>query len=315
VSFPDFVVTYFTDRLTLLSLALLYSMVAGLFLVFRANRENPRIRSRVLVSMFTILTVNWTFVASSLVLCQALLGLYEVDALAAVKAVFGLGLLVSLASALPLSLFISLRLPDIMAKRLSTGLSDAIDPRLTTIWRPAQKRSFFKAKLLWSPSTLPFVYSVGSRDNVVVISEGIVRDLDSDELEAVLVHEMAHLRNKDTRLGTIMAVYKKFLFFDPLVRLIESAVHREREFIADEFSAKETGKPLSLASALIKIHSAYSTRRSGRLEGLSIVGRTNLFNSPILEERIQRLLRIARELEKKQSVFAQASTPTRLQNA
>jgi len=306
VSFPDFAVSYFTDRLTLSSLILLYSTVAGLFLIFRSNRENPRVRSRALVSMFTALTMSWTFIASSLLLCQTLLGLYEVDALAAVKTVFGFGMLVSLAFALPLSLVVSLKLPDIMSKRLSRGLSEAIDPRLSMIWSKARKRRFFAAKLLQSPSDLPFVYSVGSKESVVVISEGIIRDLESDELEAVLTHEVAHLKNNDTRLGAIMAVYKKLLFFDPLVRLIESAVHREREFIADEFSAKETGKPMSLASALIKIHSAYSTQRSAHVEGLSIAGRTNIFNGPILKERIERLLRMAQELEKQRSMFAQA---------
>jgi Zn-dependent protease with chaperone function len=244
-----------------------------------------------------ILTLTWSFVASSLLFCQALLGLYEVDGVMAVKTVFGLALLSSLAFALPLSVFVATRLPGVISSKLSRELAEPDSSALGMLERRAHELSLPAVKLVQSPSRLPFAYSVGRTSSIIVISEGLVEQFDPDEMESVLTHELAHVKNNDTELNTIVALYRKVLFFDPLMHMVEGALHREREFLADELSARETRKPLSLASALIKIHSAYSEARPTDAPGLTSIGRASFSRVPILRQRVHRLLQIAQELE------------------
>ena len=89
------------------------------------------------------------------------------------------------------------------------------------------------------------------------MSEKLLSLLKKDELEAVMAHELAHIKNSDTTLKALVTAYKTFLPIDPVVRLVEAAFHREREMAADETAAKTTKKPLSLASALLKIYEAF----------------------------------------------------------
>jgi Zn-dependent protease with chaperone function len=59
---------------------------------------------------------------------------------------------------------------------------------------------------------------------------------------------------------------------DPIIHLVEAAFHIEREMVADETAVKATGKPLSLASALLKIHEAFPRRNLRSYGTLSILG-------------------------------------------
>jgi bla regulator protein blaR1 len=151
--------------------------------------------------------------------------------------------------------------------------------------------------LYLSPKTVPFAYSLGGGRSVIVISRGLEENLDGEEMETVLMHELAHLRNRDTQLNTLITVYRRILFFDPLIRVLEGVIHREMEFACDEISARQTRKPLALASALLKIHSVAS---GASPPGAFFAGNIALHGDRTLRERIDRLLRIADEFEKDQ---------------
>lgn len=120
---------------------------------------------------------------------------------------------------------------------------------------------------------------------VVCVTEGILDTLSRDELEGVLAHELAHIKNHDMLLSTIAATmagaisnlgHFAFLFggrrddddnahpfvaiamliLGPIVAmLIQFAISRQREFKADAVGAQISGRPLSLASALQRLES------------------------------------------------------------
>ena len=87
--------------------------------------------------------------------------------------------------------------------------------------------------------------------------------------------------------------------FDPFVRILEAAFHREREILADETAAKVTRKPIALATALIKIYEAFPKKYVASETGLSILGIGSAVGSrhPPIRERINRLIRLAELLE------------------
>jgi Heat shock protein. Metallo peptidase. MEROPS family M48B len=131
---------------------------------------------------------------------------------------------------------------------------------------------------------IPNAFATGrsQSSSVVAVTTGLLRRLDKSELEAVLAHELSHIKNRDVAvmtiasfLSTVAAVIVQNIFFLGdrrdresgnlfavwLVSLIVWIVSfilirtlsRYREFSADRGSAIITGRPSALVSALMKI--------------------------------------------------------------
>jgi heat shock protein HtpX len=135
----------------------------------------------------------------------------------------------------------------------------------------------------------PNAFATGRNPNhaAVAVTTGILRILNWDELEGVIAHEMAHVKNRDTLTTTIAATIAAaimylarmgqfalffggyggrrdsrdgggggleallLIFLAPLAALlIQLAISRSREYSADSAGAKITGNPLALANAL-----------------------------------------------------------------
>ena len=125
---------------------------------------------------------------------------------------------------------------------------------------------------------------INERSYTVTLSRGIIDKLDDREQEAVIAHELSHIRNHDVRLLIIsivfvgifsmMAVFMRYLEsknevdYGPTGRILGAflavlgyyfsimmrfAISRKREYLADAGAAEMTKNPLALASALRKI--------------------------------------------------------------
>jgi Zn-dependent protease with chaperone function len=300
LSFLEFASTYFTSQPAITAIVFLCSLFTLLLVLFKVEKYRPRVRLRILFASFAVVISIWSFVGSSLILCGALISLYETGGdLVAVRTVFGLAILASLVIPLPVSFIATRKVPAVVVKRLVDSLCAPEASVLDMAKRLASGLGMPSIRILQSPSEVPFAYSVGATEGVVVVSEGLVKSLEDDEIETVLAHEFAHIANHDTYLNTIVAAYRKVLFFDPFVRLFEWAIQSEKEFCADEVSARETQRPLSLASALLKISSAGSSigKLHPGLGGLSIFGSKKILRPPDVRERVERLIRLATKFE------------------
>jgi heat shock protein HtpX len=138
-----------------------------------------------------------------------------------------------------------------------------------------------------APHAQPNAFATGRNPEhaVVCVTEGIVKLVSREELEGVLAHELAHIKNRDMLLQTMTATlagaitnlaYVAFLFggrsddegsnpFASLAMLIvapiaasliQLAISRQREFKADAVGAQISGRPLGLARALAKLDAA-----------------------------------------------------------
>jgi len=147
------------------------------------------------------------------------------------------------------------------------------------------------------------VGSAFSLDNkgvrIVAVSPELVASMSPAEVEAVIAHELSHLKNNDSLEKGLAKLAKLALVFDPIPHLVEAAVHRERELLADQSSVKVTQKPLALASALLKVHSAFQAGLPGRGAGLFVghKARGLLSRYPDLDRRVQLLIDMAREMK------------------
>lgn len=151
-------------------------------------------------------------------------------------------------------------------------------------------------------SGVPSAFTVrGNRRYSVTVSVGLLESLEDSEVEACLAHEIAHLKNNDFTVRFLATLAKVALFARPLSYLLEPAVYRSREFLADLTAAKLVGGPDSLISAFSKLKE--SNDFDSALPASSCVCNLNsrrgvlrMFDKhPALEDR----LRILREMKQK----------------
>ncbi|MBS7566932.1 M48 family metalloprotease [Mucilaginibacter sp. Bleaf8] len=80
--------------------------------------------------------------------------------------------------------------------------------------------------------------------------------LSADEIKALLLHELAHIKRNDYLINLIQQLVLTTLFFNPLVWLINRTINQEREHCCDDVVIQHTGEPLLYAQALLKVQEA-----------------------------------------------------------
>ncbi len=288
MSLLDFIESYFASSLVITTIFTFCAVAAALLVIFSLGRS-PRLRVGVLFTLFSTIVFGWGFVAASLVFCNQLLGLYTTAGERAVQVVLGLALLTSLVATVPFSIFVTLSVPRAMIRRLEKDSGSAQDVSSFPLERIMETMDLTGLALLRSPSDSPLAYSIGGkRRAALVISDGLEKLLDKEEMQAVITHELAHIKNDDTRAKIFISAYRRILFFDPALRLVERLYAREKELLADEVAMRFTGKPNSLAYALLKIS---SNTNSVACDLTSSISEGDMSVKPSVKERINRLLK------------------------
>ncbi len=222
---------------------------------------------------------------------------------------------------------------DKMILRLYGGqeVSPADAPPLhAIIERLSAQAGIPKPKVYLLPIQSPNAFATGRNPQhaAMAVTEGLLQLLNDDELEGVVAHELAHVKNRDPLISTIAATMAGALMttepqnhrsvvtrsrglwsvvlilIAPVAALlIQLAIARSREYLADEMGAYLCGKPLGLANALLKLEQAAHTaplHSNPQTAHLFIVnplhrkGVLNWFNThPEVADRVRRLEGIA----------------------
>ncbi|MBC6109515.1 M56 family metallopeptidase [Pedobacter fastidiosus] len=116
---------------------------------------------------------------------------------------------------------------------------------------------------------------IGYLKPVVLFPLALVNQLDEDQVEAILIHELSHIRRNDFLLNLIKTAIETLLFFNPFVWMAGRFIHIEREHACDDLVLKFTGKPLNYAHALLKLEllkdknsPAYALAATGKTQNL-----------------------------------------------
>ena len=155
----------------------------------------------------------------------------------------------------------------------------------------AQGMNMPKVNIIEDNSLNAYASGIGESSYTVALSRGIINHLDDAELEGVIAHELAHIRNRDVRLLIVSIVFVgifamlmqlafRTLLYSPgrsrskdgkgaiviiiialvvavigyfFATLMRFAISRKREYLADAAAAEMTRQPHALASALRKI--------------------------------------------------------------
>lgn len=108
-------------------------------------------------------------------------------------------------------------------------------------------RSSVKAKV-------PMV--IGIFRPVILLPAAITNHLSMQELETIVLHELAHIKRHDFLINILQTIIETVLFFNPFVWLISANIRREREFCCDEMVVRYTGTPQLYANALYTLATA-----------------------------------------------------------
>ncbi|NRT87933.1 zinc metalloprotease HtpX [Clostridium beijerinckii] len=190
-------------------------------------------------------------------------------------------------------------------------------------------------RLYITPSTQPNAFATGRnpKHSAVAVTQGLVNILNYEELEGVIAHELAHIKNRDVLISTIAAVMagvittmanwaqwalmfgmgnsdeeesSGFLAALPLIilgpiaaMLVQMAVSRSREYLADSTGARIAGHSRGLSNALLKLDQASrvvpmdvnpAVSHMFIVNPLSAKRLMNLFSThPTIEDRVRRL--------------------------
>lgn len=197
-----------------------------------------------------------------------------------------------------------------------------------------------KPRICIVPNPSPNAFATGRnpQNAVVAVTQGILQILNTNELRGVIAHEIGHIANRDILiqscaaiLGAAITSLANMLYYTSLLggrnnenaspisavgavlmmllaplaaSLIQMAISRSREYLADESGASFCSDPQALASALNKLNN-YSKQipmhANPATENMFIVsplipgGMQALFSThPPIEERIKRLMQMAR---------------------
>lgn len=104
---------------------------------------------------------------------------------------------------------------------------------------------------LSSKVNVPLV--IGYLKPVVLFPIALASQLDIKQVEAILIHELSHIRRNDFLLNLIKTGIETILFFNPFVWLGGRLINIEREHACDDLVLKFTGSPLTYAHALLKL--------------------------------------------------------------
>jgi len=211
----------------------------------------------------------------------------------------------------------------------------------TMVEELAARAGIPKPRVCVIPEDAPNAFATG-RDpahGVVAVTHGIMRILSPEELKGVLAHEIGHIANRDILVQTVAGVLASVIVSvanmmqwaaifgfgrsddeeggtSPLVAimmaivapiaasLIQFAISRSREYLADETGARLAGNPLYLAGALAKLqawsqkvpmqHGSQATAHMFIVNPFSGASMASLFSThPPMEERIARLQAMA----------------------
>jgi beta-lactamase regulating signal transducer with metallopeptidase domain len=115
---------------------------------------------------------------------------------------------------------------------------------------------------------------------VILFPVGLLAGMPASQVEAILIHELAHIRRRDYLANLLQTVVEGFLFYHPAVWWISSVIRAERENCCDDLVVAVNGNAHEYATALTALE---ETRWAANQAALAVTG-------GVLMKRIRRLL-------------------------
>ncbi|HLL77465.1 MAG TPA: M56 family metallopeptidase, partial [Pyrinomonadaceae bacterium] len=168
--------------------------------------------------------------------------------------------------------------------RVRAGARDGVHEWEQTLARLSRRMKVGRAVRLCRSALVEVPTVVGWLRPVILVPVGAMAGLSPAQVEAVLAHELAHIRRHDYLVNLLQTVVETALFFHPAAWWISGRVRAEREHACDDLAVEATGDVLLYARALAALE---ESRQGLRANELALAA-----NGGSLVRRIQRLIRM-----------------------
>lgn len=125
---------------------------------------------------------------------------------------------------------------------------------------------------------------VGFWHSFIVVPVGLLSSLPYEQVEAILLHELAHIKRNDYLFNFFQLLIEAAFYFNPGVLLLSRLIRIERENCCDDIAVNQTHNPYSLASALV-------SSEEFRTNQMSLTLGLNGVSQPTLLSRVKRLVK------------------------
>jgi len=176
----------------------------------------------------------------------------------------------------------------LVARRLKTAGTEAPPPALLRLFDDLRIRlGVARAVALLHSAQVQVPTVIGWLRPVVLLPASCLTGLSPEQIEAVLCHELAHVRRHDYLVSVIQSVIETILFYHPAVWWVSRQVRRERECCCDELAVAVGGDVLAYARALSFLEESRASFPEFVLGA----------NGGVLKMRIKRILGSKRDAE------------------
>lgn len=139
--------------------------------------------------------------------------------------------------------------------------------------------------------------TIGYFKPVILFPLGTLTGMSSNQLEAAIAHELAHIKRADYLVNFFQSLLEVVFFYHPAVWWISSIIRDERENVCDDLAVDACGKPSALAKALVYI--GYNKIETGFAVGLA-------GNQNKLKRRVTRMIGENKTMNSNNRIYASA---------
>ncbi|RME32258.1 hypothetical protein D6789_00135 [Candidatus Woesearchaeota archaeon] len=276
-----FLITFYTHPLVVGILAFTF-LLACTLLVLYASSQRAILKRKTLLGLVSLSTFLWLFFILSILLCTYYEHEYLEYPLRIVKLIASISALAALTISLILAALVNRRTKQYFLR--NAPLCSFTKRERALLAKICATRNLPPVTFKKIRKEFPNAYSLSGKQDIIFFTKGLLDNLGPRELEAVILHEYAHLANKDSTTRIYLAIMAKIIFFDPVLRYVHRTIGREMEFMADDYAVAKLHQKKALLSALRNIND-YHLAHESFLPSLYSLKPEQVF----LDERIARL--------------------------
>ncbi len=151
------------------------------------------------------------------------------------------------------------------------NISSAPSEWKKTVQKFSQKLGIKKAISIVQSTKVDVPMVIGYLRPVILMPASMATGFTSEQIESIIVHELAHVKSNDFLIGLILSAMEVVLFYHPMYWWVSGIISEEREKCCDDIAVAQCGNPLLYARTLFSI----AEQKQQRSLALSLQGKKN----------------------------------------
>lgn len=189
----------------------------------------------------------------------------------------------SIVALLAVKLLVELNNVNRLAKQGTTAVNSTLQTRFNQL---VEQINVTRSVTLLLSTKADVPMAIGWIKPVVLIPFSMVSGLTPQQLDMLLLHELAHIRRHDYLVNFLQTLVEILLFFHPLVGWVSKQMRNEREYCSDDIAVKHSGDPIAYAHTLADTASLCQKHRNHSIPTMAMAA-----SGGDLKQRVTRLMK------------------------